>query len=130
MTERQEAITSADMWFSRYIRARDRWRSVTSGCKRNLTCSHLFSRRFYATRWDEMNAYCQSAGENEEHDRNPGKLICYFITLHGEDAYKALYLKSRSGVKITTEEIRTIAQYYRKKYEAITQQNHDFFGVL
>ncbi|ADK81894.1 hypothetical protein [Sediminispirochaeta smaragdinae] len=129
-TRRQKAVDAADRWFSLYIRQRDGNRSVTSNCTRNLTCSHLFSRRFYATRWDETNAYCQTAGENLYHNRDAGPLTSYFLDVHGEEAYRKLYEKARSGAKFRTEEIEDIAAYYKSRFERLTQKQRDFFNVI
>lgn len=125
---RGKAIAQADHWFSLYIRARD-GRSVTSNASQRLTCSHLFSRRFYATRWDEMNAYCQTAGENLYHNRDPGPLTMHFLNLHGDEEYQILYKRARSGAKFTTEDIERIAAYWKMRYEQL-KETTDYFNVI
>lgn len=125
---RGKAISAADYWFSLFIRARD-GRSVTSGSTKRLNCSHLFSRRFFATRWDEMNAYCQTSGENLYHNRDPGPLTNHFLSIHGEEEYRDLYRRARSGTKFTTEDIEQIASYWKMRYEQLTKKS-DFFNVI
>jgi hypothetical protein len=126
---RKRAVYEADKWFSRYIRKRDGLRSVISGSTNKLTCSHLFSRRSYATRWDEENAYCQTAGENLYHNRDAGPLTTYYLELHSAEEYRELYRQYRNGAKFTTEEIEEIARYYRMRLQRL-ERGHEFFNVI
>lgn len=117
-TPRQAAVKRADTAFSLYIRKRDGDQSVTGGTGQ-MTCSHLFSRTNYSTRWDEMNAFCQSAGENMRHEFDPSVLTLYFIGRFGVDAYEALSRKFHAVTKLKTYEIEQIADDYQAKYNAL-----------
>jgi hypothetical protein len=76
-----------------------------------------------------MNAYCQTAGENLYHNRDPGPLTSYFLDIHGEKEYMDLYRRARSGTKFKTEEIEQIAALWKMRYEQITRRS-DFFNVI
>lgn len=52
---RSHARARADEAFSRFIRNRDGM-CLECGTRQNLTCAHLVSRRYSATRWDPSNA--------------------------------------------------------------------------
>ena len=60
-------ITPADKWFSLCIRERVDWNCEHCGSNyrqrpQGLHCSHLFSRRHYATRHDPNNAFAHCYG--------------------------------------------------------------------
>jgi hypothetical protein len=118
---RKKAVKKADEWMSKYIRARDR-HCVTSGATENLTNSHLITRSKYATRWDEMNCHCQSSGENMRHEYQPEIYTDWWIRKYGEEAYHALVLKSNTPVKLTTQDILDIAEYYKEKYKELVDE--------
>mgnify|MGYP003665460414 CR=1 FL=1 len=68
---RTKLIKKLDTVFSQYIRQRDAENEIatcfTCGKKahwKKLQNGHFQSRRFYATRWDEMNCQVQCAGCN------------------------------------------------------------------
>ena len=119
-TDRQKAVARADAAFSLYIRQRDGNQSVTGGTGQ-MTCSHLFSRTNYSTRWDEMNAFCQSSGENMRHEFDPSVLTMYFINRFGVDAYEALSRKFHAVTKLKTYEIEQIADDYQAKYKELKE---------
>lgn len=115
---RKKAVKKADEWMSKYIRARDA-RCVTCGATENLTNSHLITRGKYATRWDEDNCYCQCSGCNMRHEYQPEIYTDWWITKHGEEAYHALVLKSNTPVKLSTDAIKKIAEYYKAEYKIL-----------
>lgn len=117
-TLRQLAVKRADDAFSLYIRQRDGNMSVTGG-RGVMTCSHLFSRSNYSTRWDEMNAFCQTAGENMRHEYDPSVLTLYFINRYGVEEYEKLARKFHSVCKMKTFEIEEVADRYMAKYQEL-----------
>lgn len=117
-TPRQKAVTHADKWFSKYIRARD-GASVLSGIEEGLNCGHVFTRSRHSTRWDEGNAFAQTGGENMTHEHDPYFFLDWFIGMFGKDILDLLYQKHHTQRKFTTEQIRAIGDYYKAKYEAI-----------
>lgn len=119
-SERQRAVAHADKWFSKYIRERDR-ASVLSGEKEGLNCGHVFSRKNYSTRWDEFNAFAQTAGENYEHEFDPYPYFKWFEMTFGAARLETLHRKHRTPRKFTTAEIRSIGDYYRDKFQALTR---------
>lgn len=117
-SERKKAIAHADRWFSRYIRARD-GASVLSGERDRLNCGHVFTRRNHSTRWDEFNAFAQTAGENYSHEFDPYPFLRWFRQTFGEDRLDELHRRHRQPRKFTTAEIRAIGDYYREKCQAL-----------
>ena len=117
------AKTTADIYFSRYIRLRD---ADTNGlCKcitcetvkdwRDMDCGHFQSRRYSATRYHEQNAHakCQKcnkyqAGEQYIH----GKQI---DLIYGAGTAEFVTKLSRSLYKLNKNEVMTIANDYKSK---------------
>jgi hypothetical protein len=122
-TDRKSAVKRADKWFSAYIRARDGYRSVLSGEGPEhghvMHCGHVISRARYATRWDEDNAFCQTAGENFLHEHDPYPFFQWYIDRFGKDALDELHRKSRETKKYSTQDILDIAEHYRQRYTTL-----------
>jgi hypothetical protein len=131
---RKTAVRRADYWFARYIKLRDGYRSVLSGegeeHGHTMHCGHLITRRRYATRWDEANAFCQTAGENFLHEHDPYPFFRWYIERFGKDALDALDTKSRQTTKYTTNEILDIADAFKKKCSYIENGDTMFHSTL
>ena len=115
---RKQAVKAADKAFSEYIRKRDEY-CVTCGSKDRLQCGHLFSRVAYSTRWNEHNAAAQCAACNMRHEYDPGPLTLYFLHRSGQDAYEELHSLHKSPMKFKTYQIEELANYYRRKTNAL-----------
>lgn len=113
-SERKRLVNRLDKVFSIYIRNRD-GRCVTCGKKEALQCGHLFSRIAYSTRWDEMNAYCQCAGCNIQHERNFWPLYRYAIQIHGEEKIEQLQRKYKTPVKLSNEVLMALIDKYKEE---------------
>ena len=117
-SERQKAVEKADRAFSLYIRARD-GASVLSGREENLNCGHLFTRARYSTRWDEGNAFAQTAGENMVHEHDPWPFYKFFIETYGQAKFDELYSKHHRPRRFITFELLQIASYYNTKLHCL-----------
>lgn len=118
---RRGKVKRLDNAFSLYIRNRDNWTCQTCGSrdKLRLQCGHLFSRKNYATRWDEANAYCQCAGCNLRHEYDPGPLTMRYFRDHTEAEYEALHAKFSTSTKLRDADLDAMI----RSYEA---QNKEF----
>jgi len=53
------------------------------------------------------------------HEFQPEIFTDWWIARHGEEAYHELVRKSNTPVKLSTQEIREIGDYYKAKLEAL-----------
>jgi hypothetical protein len=117
-SDRKKAVTKADQYFSKYIRARD-GACVVCGSIKNLQCGHYLSRYRYATRWDEKNAFAQCAGCNINHENNPEPLRKAVVMRIGEEGIEELNRKWNTVVKLKNHDLEEIAQKYKKLLQKI-----------
>lgn len=121
-TERQKARDYADMWFSRYIRAKDYPQGCyTCGSREYLQCGHLITRSKFSTRWEPLNAKTQCRSCNKRHEHQPEIFTTKWIKEYGEDAYHELVRMSNKPKKFTTQEIRELGDFYRSAAELIKE---------
>lgn len=113
-TNRKGLIKELDRVFSLFIRERD-GECVTCHKKRDLTCSHLFSRVAHSTRWDEVNCHCQCRGCNMYHEHNPHIFTNWFIHKFGVDKYDWLLAKHKKTAKYPDFELLHMIESYRDK---------------
>jgi len=114
-TERQVAIMLADKYCRLYILHRDGFRCAECGSKTNPTWGHVISRRHLATRWDELNSFCQCWSCNFLHTKDQYPFFNWFIEKYGKAKLDELYRKAHSGKKLSIIDILQIAEYYAKK---------------
>ena len=111
-------LTPADIYFSRFIRLRDKEciRCHKSGDGEHgiigLQCSHFFSRRKQSVRYDEQNAdsLCPGCHKKWELDKN-GEYKEYKIKQLGQQGFDLLELRANTPDK--TIDKKLIAAYYR-----------------
>jgi hypothetical protein len=107
---RKGAVRKADQEMSLYIRARDK----TCYCGKPATQNgHYYSRTHYSTRWDEENCLACCAGCNMLHEQNPEPMRRAMLS-RGRDL-EELEKKYNSVCKLSTDDILSIAEEYRKK---------------
>ena len=119
---RKAVVKAADDWFSKYIRLRDIKEYVLCPfCKKNYidNCFHFFSRKMYATRWDELNSIGSCRGCNMLMEFSPYQFYKWFADHYGQFALDQLHEKHKSKVKMSTAEIVAIADKYKKMYEEL-----------
>jgi len=115
------AKKTCDQWFSKYIRLRD---ADANGMCKCITCDtaknwkemdagHFMSRRYMATRYDEMNCHAQcqrcnqyGAGEQYLH----GKMI---DALHGEGHADYLEEQSKKLTKYNKQQLMDLAKEFK-----------------
>lgn len=114
---RKKAVKEADKWFSIYIRNRDIKEYVLCPfCKKNYidNCFHFFSRKVYATRWDENNAIGSCRGCNMLMEFSPYQFYKWFADNYGQFCLDLLNAKYNSKMVMKTDTIIAIAERYKR----------------
>tara|TARA_R110002020_G_scaffold5502_5_gene22839 strand:- start:1055 stop:1507 length:453 start_codon:yes stop_codon:yes gene_type:complete len=119
---RKTLIKKLDKVFSLYIRERDKC-CVICGSVNQPNNGHLFSRRHYATRWDEDNCHQQCYPCNFKHNNDPYPYNSWFIEKYGKDKWDSLYIMFRSPKKWYNFEIEELIEVYEKKYKELKDDN-------
>ena len=122
--DKHSAMVKADRYFSAYIRARDSVAGFAVCCscgKRTSTfdCGHFMSRRFQATRYDELNANAQCLKCNRFENGNQFEHARYIDDKHGVGTAESLRLKARMTSKRSQNDYEYIAQTYKDKLDAL-----------
>tara|TARA_R110000751_G_scaffold2820_1_gene14891 strand:+ start:1049 stop:1438 length:390 start_codon:yes stop_codon:yes gene_type:complete len=121
---RSKLIKKLDTIFSKYIRQRDAKKEIatcfTCGKKahwKKLQNGHFQSRRFYATRWDEMNCQVQCAGCNVF---KYGEQFTFGLNLDsrfGAGTAQRLHTKARVITKLSSPDIEELILMYEDLVE-------------
>lgn len=106
----------ADVLFSKMVRMRDcdgyGWgECITCGVKKawkEAHCGHFQSRRFPATRWDEMNCNLQCAGCNLFGAGEQYKHGMAIDAKYGDGTAKALEVKAHTYFKVTRQYLEEV----------------------
>lgn len=122
-------VKKLDLIFSRYIRLSyaDKYGNTTC-----VTCGnvkpyqqhqngHYESRGHIPTRWAEDNCHVQCLACNLFKKGNYTEYAIYMINRYGADKLIDLRQRARSGVKISTQEIKEMTELYRGKIEKLKE---------
>ena len=108
---RKWLISELDKYASIIVRRRDR-RCVTCGGTRDLQCSHFYSRRYLAIRFNLVNCNAMCGFCNRRHNRDPFPYMKYMQAKYGPEAVEGLNASRASRRKITDDELRrTLGSY-------------------
>src|SRR5215212_2558359 len=102
---RRWLVAELDRLTSLIVRRRDR-RCVTCGERRGLQCSHFYSRRYLATRFDLRNCNAMCAGCNRRHNEDPGPYLRFMLERYGAGVVAELEGLRDGRGKVTDEELR------------------------
>ena len=106
---------SADIWFSKCVRARDQ-HCMVCGKREGLDCCHIYGRRNKAVRWSMDNAITMCRYHHREMGESPARFMMFLDDLYGPGHLEILREKS-NGIFKTTRELRLeIAKFYREQY--------------
>ncbi len=119
---RKTLIKKLDAIFSKYIRARDKY-CVICGSPDQANNGHLFSRRHYATRWDELNCNQQCYPCNFKHTMDFVPYTQWFIKKHGQEVFDELYSTFKRPRKYYDYEIEELIEVYKKKLKELEDAN-------
>lgn len=109
-------VKKIDKILSEYIRKRD-GACVVCGSTENLTNGHLFTRRAYSTRWEELNCHCQCWACNYRHEFDFYPFQTWFVSKYGQEQYDELYRVHRTPKKFRMSDLEEIYEHYRQKLE-------------
>ena len=101
---RRWLVAELDRLTSGLVRRRDR-QCITCGERRGLQCSHFYSRRYLATRFDLQNCNAMCAECNRRHNSDPEPYLRFMNERHGEGAVAELDRLRRDGRKVSDEEL-------------------------
>jgi hypothetical protein len=108
---RKWLIAELDKYTSIIVRRRDR-RCVTCSGRRNLQCSHFYSRRYLAIRFNLVNCNAMCGFCNRRHNSNPFAYMRYMQAKYGPEAVEELNDLRSSRRKVTDDELRqTLGRY-------------------
>mgnify|MGYP003636739285 FL=1 len=116
---RSKLIKKLDKVFSLYIRQRYAKNEIaecfTCGKQdhyKKLQCGHFQSRKYYSTRWDEINCQVQCAGCNVF---KYGEQFIFSVNLnkkYGEGVSESLYYKAKQLTKYSTIDLEDLINRY------------------
>ena len=102
---RRWLVAELDRLTPMIVRRRDR-RCVTCGSSRHLLCSHFYSRRHLALRFDLRNCNAMCAGGNRRHNHDPSSYLTYMQDRYGPGVVEELGRLKGNTRKMTDEELR------------------------
>jgi len=127
-TKRKTLVKNLDMYFSRYIR----WSHADSDgmvqcvtCNappkhvKEMQCGHFMSRRYYSTRWMLKNCSPQCYSCNIGCQGRQYKHSLYIDRTYGEGTAQKIADRSELSRKYTNEELKTLANHYKKKVDEL-----------
>jgi hypothetical protein len=117
-TARQKATKYADTMCSLYVRKLDPI-CCCCGSTQRLQCGHIFPRGNLILRWDKRNVVTQCASCNAYHEKNPKRLENVIRVRFGEEYLEALRYESHKTVDISTEQISTYGDEFKKQMEEL-----------
>jgi hypothetical protein len=109
---RKWLIAELDKYTSIIVRRRDR-RCVTCGSRRNLQCSHFYSRRYLAIRFNLVNCNAMCSFCNRRHNSDPFPYVSFMQSKYGPEAVEGLHELRMRRVKVTDDELRKTLGEYR-----------------
>ena len=101
---RRWLVAELDRLVSLIVRRRDR-RCVTCGEARGLQCSHFYSRRYLATRFDLRNCNAMCGDCNRRHNEDAEPYLRFMRERYGEVVVAELDRIRRDGGKVADEEL-------------------------
>ena len=108
---RKWLIAELDKYTSIIVRKRDR-RCVTCGGRRSLQCSHFYSRRYLAIRFDLRNCNAMCGPFNRRHNHDPFPYMTFMQEKYGPDVVAELHELRMRPRKVTDDELaQTLSQY-------------------
>lgn len=109
---RRWLVAELDRLTSIIVRRRDR-RCVTCGEPRGLQCSHFYSRRYLATRFDLRNCNAMCAGCNRQHSSDPSEYLRFMNERYGADVVAELEGLKTDTRKVTDEELVRVLERFK-----------------
>lgn len=117
-----------DKLFSDSVRERDDWtcqrcgKYFPEGHRQGLHCSHIFSRRHRATRWEPKNATSHCFSCHQYLGSNPIMFNHWARDQLGDDVIDYLEKRHREIVKLTTQEKKEMYIFMHKEYDRMKDE--------
>ena len=89
---------------------------------REIQCGHFQSRRFYSTRFHELNCKPQCYGCNIGLSGNQYTFGINLDKLHGKDTADSMVRKSKEVKKFTSEKMMELIEHYEKEVSEIRKR--------
>ena len=115
----------ADVWFSRFIRERDKGQCYTCpnhNDPKKMQCGHFVPRQYSSTRYSEINNHCQCYACNMLYNGQPDVYAIKLKKDYGSDIVENLN-SMRSRIEIGMD-YKAIGDKYKEKYETLLSQNN------
>ena len=116
--------STADIWFSKCIRARDKY--TCQRCFRvyppdstALHCSHHFSRRHRTVRFDCLNAISLCFSCHQWFGGNPYEAAIWLEDEVGIEILEIIREKKDMKIKVPKSEEKLIAKHYREQHKLL-----------
>lgn len=122
--------TTADKWFSEYIRLRyanglgyvECFTCSKRGYWKEFDCGHYIKRQFTLTRFNEINCQVQCKYCNMYLQGNDAKFRANLVSLYGEDKILRLEAAKRRVNPMKEYELKAISDIYRNKVKEIKKE--------
>jgi Bacteriophage Lambda NinG protein len=101
---RRWLVAELDRLTSLIVRRRDR-RCVTCGETKGLQCSHFYSRRHLAVRFDLRNTNAMCSACNRRHNSDPSAYLAFMAERYGPGVVEELEELEAGTDKITDEDL-------------------------
>lgn len=115
-------IKDLDIEFSKFIRYSKSYngkcKCVTCGVVKDIKemqCGHFISRKYYSTRWDEVNCNPQCYSCNVMQNGKQYEHSLYIDSKYGEGTALMLLKLSKTIRKYTNDDLMNLIQKYREK---------------
>jgi hypothetical protein len=109
---------SADIWFSKAVRARD-GKCLHTGRTDALECCHVYGRRAKILRWSLDNAVTLTHSSHRFFTENPVAFADFLEQTLGEGHMAILREKARGHMKTNDSLRREIAKHYREELKKL-----------
>lgn len=105
---RKSLIMKLDILVSKIVRERNPY-CVQCGLKgKQLGAGHVFSRKYYSTRWDLDNVFTQCWPCNYTHGRDQAKYFLWYINKFGLDKFRELDKKAHQVSHFKTSDLQAL----------------------
>ena len=111
-----------DIIFSKYIRARDKYKCYTCGVvlqSRFSQCGHFVPRQYNNVRYDEINCHCQCYACNMFYGGQPSEYALRLQKDYGSDIIEKLNKKKREIKQFTPQELGKMIELYNGKLKEL-----------
>lgn len=120
-----------DALFSKIIRERDNWtcqrcgKYYPEGNRQGIHCSHIFSRRHTATRWEPLNAVAHCFSCHQYLGGNPVIFDRWVRRYYNDAIVEMLEEKAMSVCKLTKKDKAELYEHMKSEYDRMMKLRRD-----